>query len=207
MSPDNTTQLVLALLGFALVAGVLGWSPYGRSVWPPISAAALAAAAAVAAVADELSTDRVEMTIIVDDHRAASRGSAAGRSRPASSRPSTAVSPPRTRSRTRGPSSSGGAWIGALERMAVFAGLAAGFPEGVAVVLALKGVGRFPDLRGDAATGGATPSGSSSAPSPACSGPRPALEWWRWWPDSRRHSGRAPRTKPVPKVGDYPARR
>ena len=65
MSPDNTTQLVLALLGFALVAGALGWSPYGRSVWPPVSAAALAAAAVVAAVADELSTDRVEMTIIV----------------------------------------------------------------------------------------------------------------------------------------------
>ena len=54
MSPDNTTQLVLALLGFALVAGALGWSPYGRSVWPPLSAAGLAAAAVVAAVADEL---------------------------------------------------------------------------------------------------------------------------------------------------------
>ena len=40
--------------------------------------------------------------------------------------------------------------------LAVFAGLAAGFPEGVAVVLALKGVGRFPDLRGDGASGGAT---------------------------------------------------
>ncbi len=62
MSPDNTTQLVLALLGFALVAGTLGWSPYGRSIWPPVSAAALAAAAAVAAVADEISADRVEMT-------------------------------------------------------------------------------------------------------------------------------------------------
>ncbi len=45
MNPDNTTQLVLALLGFALVAAALGWSPYGRSVWPPVSAAALAAAA------------------------------------------------------------------------------------------------------------------------------------------------------------------
>ena len=42
----------------------------------------------------------------------------------------------------------GGAWIGALERLAVFAGLATGFPEGVAVVLALKGVGRFPDCGG-----------------------------------------------------------
>jgi len=49
----------------------------------------------------------------------------------------------------------GGAWIGALERLAVFAGLAAGFPEGVAVVLALKGVGRFPDLRSDGTTNGA----------------------------------------------------
>ena len=48
----------------------------------------------------------------------------------------------------------GGAWIGALERLAVFAGLAAGFPEGVAVVLALKGVGRFPELRGG--SGGTT---------------------------------------------------
>ena len=50
----------------------------------------------------------------------------------------------------------GGAWIGALERLAVFAGLAAGFPEGVAIVLALKGVGRFPDLRHDQAHGGTT---------------------------------------------------
>ena len=36
----------------------------------------------------------------------------------------------------------------------MFAGLAAGFPEGVAVVLALKSVGRFPELRGGA--GGTT---------------------------------------------------
>jgi hypothetical protein len=50
----------------------------------------------------------------------------------------------------------GGAWIGALERLAVFAGLASGFPEGVAVVLALKGVGRFPDLRAEGRGGAAT---------------------------------------------------
>ena len=79
-----------------------------------------------------------------------------GRSRPASSRSSTAVSRPIDSISDAGAILKGGAWIGALERMAVFAGLAAGFPEGVAVVLALKGVGRFPDLRGDAAAGGAT---------------------------------------------------
>jgi hypothetical protein len=155
MSPDNTTQLVLALLGFALVAGALGWSPYGRSVWPPVSAAALAAAAVVAAVADELSTDRVEMTIIV----AISGLLAVAGGGPLTTRIFAIVDqgqPAIDSIADAGAILKGGAWIGALERMAVFAGLAAGFPEGVAVVLALKGVGRFPDLRGDAAAGGAT---------------------------------------------------
>lgn len=41
----------------------------------------------------------------------------------------------------------GGAWIGAFERAAVFAALAAGWPEGLAVVLALKGLGRYSELR------------------------------------------------------------
>ena len=42
----------------------------------------------------------------------------------------------------------GGAWIGGFERAAVFASLAAGWPEGLAVVLALKGLGRYSELRG-----------------------------------------------------------
>jgi hypothetical protein len=41
----------------------------------------------------------------------------------------------------------GGAWIGILERLAVFATLAARWPEGIAVVLAVKGLGRYPELR------------------------------------------------------------
>lgn len=41
----------------------------------------------------------------------------------------------------------GGAWIGALERLAVFGTLAARWPEGVAVALAVKGLGRYPELR------------------------------------------------------------
>ena len=77
----------------------------------------------------------------------------------------------RGRSETRSPRRStesldraGGAGDGAPRRRldrraraaAVFAGLAAGFPEGVAVVLALKGVGRFPDLRHDQGRTGTT---------------------------------------------------
>ena len=45
----------------------------------------------------------------------------------------------------------GGAWIGALERAAVAATLLAGFGEGLAVVLAVKGLGRYAELRAPAA--------------------------------------------------------
>jgi hypothetical protein len=42
----------------------------------------------------------------------------------------------------------GGAWVGYLERAAIAATLLAGWPEGMALVLAVKGVGRYPELRG-----------------------------------------------------------
>jgi hypothetical protein len=42
----------------------------------------------------------------------------------------------------------GGALIGALERGAIFATLMAGWPEGLVVVLAIKGLARYPELRG-----------------------------------------------------------
>lgn len=41
----------------------------------------------------------------------------------------------------------GGAWIGALERVAVLASIAAGWPEGVALALAVKGLGRYAELK------------------------------------------------------------
>lgn len=41
----------------------------------------------------------------------------------------------------------GGTWIGLLERLCVTGSLLAGYPEGVAVVVAVKGLGRFPELR------------------------------------------------------------
>jgi hypothetical protein len=45
----------------------------------------------------------------------------------------------------------GGAWIGVLERLAVAGTLLAGWPEGLAVVLAVKGLGRFAELKAPAA--------------------------------------------------------
>jgi hypothetical protein len=41
----------------------------------------------------------------------------------------------------------GGAWIGLLERAAIAGTLLAGWPEGLAVVLAVKGLGRYNELR------------------------------------------------------------
>ena len=45
----------------------------------------------------------------------------------------------------------GGAWIGVLERAAVAASLLAGSAEGLVVVLAVKGIGRYAELRAPAA--------------------------------------------------------
>jgi hypothetical protein len=47
----------------------------------------------------------------------------------------------------------GGAWIGALERLGVYVALVAGWPPGVALVLAVKGLGRYPELRNQDDTG------------------------------------------------------
>lgn len=41
----------------------------------------------------------------------------------------------------------GGRWIGKLERFAVTLSIIAGFPAAIAVIVAIKGLGRFPEIR------------------------------------------------------------
>ncbi|GII99057.1 hypothetical protein CLV28_1698 [Sediminihabitans luteus] len=41
----------------------------------------------------------------------------------------------------------GGMWVGLLERFAITGSVLAGFPAGIAVVVAIKGLGRYPELR------------------------------------------------------------
>ena len=41
----------------------------------------------------------------------------------------------------------GGAWIGILERVLITGGIIVGLPEVIAVVIAVKGLGRYPELR------------------------------------------------------------
>jgi hypothetical protein len=44
----------------------------------------------------------------------------------------------------------GGAWIGALERLVVTAGLLTGWGEAVLLIVAIKGLGRYPEMRSPA---------------------------------------------------------
>ncbi len=46
----------------------------------------------------------------------------------------------------------GGTWIGLLERVAITGTILVGRPEGVAIALAVKGLGRYPELSGPAAS-------------------------------------------------------
>lgn len=43
----------------------------------------------------------------------------------------------------------GGTWIGLLERIAVFAALLGGWKDAIAIVLAVKALGRYPELRNE----------------------------------------------------------
>ena len=70
----------------------------------------------------------------------------------------------------------GGAWIGYLERAAVAATLLAAFPEGLALVLAVKGVGRYPELR-DASSGAAARGARADAPEEFIIGTLASLLW------------------------------
>jgi len=151
MNAESATQLVIVLLCACLVASIGGWVRFGRTVWPPFAVLLLAAAGVVAAVSEELDTgDRDVATLVVV---------LAGAVAVLGGGPVTtwvfAAVDAQTPSDGPGPDPieaagavlRGGAWIGALERAAVFASLAVGMPEGVAVVLALKGLGRYPELR------------------------------------------------------------
>lgn len=71
----------------------------------------------------------------------------------------------------------GGHWIGLLERLAIFATLLSGFGEGIAVILAVKSLARYPELR--ATTSGAAErfiigTFASTLFAAACAG----LAWW-----------------------------
>ncbi len=114
----------LSLVGLLAVAAVLAWGagPAGDGV--------AAAGAVVAVLAAGLGGGPVASAVLTaaDPTRAAAAGG---------------VGDPEVLR--------GGAWIGVLERVAVAGTLLAGWPEGLPVVLAVKGLGRFAELKASAA--------------------------------------------------------
>jgi hypothetical protein len=145
MSATDAGTLVLALLGAAVVASGWGWTRAGRQIWPPIGLTLLVAAMAVAAPAR-----------VADDSGFAVGVALAVLLAVAGGGPVTAWvfafidrhdAPGQPTMRDAGTVLRGGAWIGALERAAIAASLLAGWPSGVALALALKGLGRYPELR------------------------------------------------------------
>lgn len=56
-------------------------------------------------------------------------------------------------SRVRATVLRGGAWIGVLERLALFGSMLAGFPLGLAAIVAVKAFARYPELKTAQATG------------------------------------------------------
>lgn len=151
MNTQSATQLVIVLLSATAVASLAGWARFGRTVWPPITVALVAATAVLGAVSDDLDTSGREVATLVVSLTGAIAVLGGG---PLTTRVFTIVDAAEPSIGTeRHPIDAaarilrGGAWIGALERAAIFASLAAGMPEGVAIVLALKGLGRYPELR------------------------------------------------------------
>jgi hypothetical protein len=148
MSPTDYGALVLVLLAFAVATGVAAWTtPVARRIFAPATLALLVAAAVVAAVPSSVSVDAGWATVLLVALGGALAIAGGG---PLTSLVFDLVDRRETRAESlenAGHVLRGGAWIGALERAAIYATLVAAWPEGLAIVLAVKGLGRYPELR------------------------------------------------------------
>ncbi len=148
MTGQEYGYLVMALLGVSLVTAAPGWTRAGRVIWPPFSMVILLAALAVAGGAPEIE-------IATDAKTALAVGLAGALAVVGGGPVTTLLFRLVDRDRPDQPDSlegaaavlRGGLWIGMLERIAVFVSLVAAFPEGIAIALAVKGLGRYPELR------------------------------------------------------------
>lgn len=146
------TAAVLALLGAVALAGVLlaARAERRRSPWPAALLALGLGAAALLAWLDRPVGSRIGQL---------AAGLAVAAAVLAGGPVVTAVlrlADPTSAAAAGGPGDPevlrGGAWIGLLERAAVAGTLVARWPEGLAVVLAVKGLGRYAELKGPAAS-------------------------------------------------------
>jgi hypothetical protein len=145
------TGLVLALTAAALLLAVLAWVPEsGSTVQIVLSGVTLACLVAVgllllAGHGVQGWHERWWNALLL-----ASGGLAVGGGGPLTTSVLALVDRGNTRAQSTqqaGEVLRGGALIGSLERAAIYASLVAGWPEGLALVLAIKGLARYPELR------------------------------------------------------------
>jgi hypothetical protein len=145
------TVAAVVLLGLVAVAGLL-LTAWGERVRPPWGAMVLTgllvAAGALAWAGGDPSAGVTEAAAVAGVLAAVAAGGPVA----------TAVvgaADPASVSVSGGPQDPdilrGGAWIGVLERAAVAATLLAGSAEGLVVIIAVKGLGRYAELRNSAA--------------------------------------------------------
>lgn len=145
------TVAAVVLLGLTAAGGLLltAWGERVRPPWGALVLAGLLVAAGLLAWAAGPSPDRLAEAAVVAGVLAAV---AAGG--PVATAIVAAADPAKVGIRG-GPQDPdilrGGAWIGVLERAAVAATLLAGSAEGLVVVIAVKGLGRYAELRESAA--------------------------------------------------------
>lgn len=143
----TATLVAIALLSAALLSAALGWRFHGNR---PLALVALGCALLAVLPIERISRadpgDGTTAAFVVALAALAVAGG--GPVTAATFRLVDGPGAPRTGSVRRAAEVlRGGAWIGALERVAVFASVASGWPEGLALTLALKGLGRYPELR------------------------------------------------------------
>lgn len=147
MNAENWGALVLVLLAFGLACAVGSWASAYRRLWAPAALVLLIAAGLTAVAPPEVVIDGRGLTTLLV--------ALAGLLAIAGGGPLTALvfdavdrrEVPHDEIDRAAQILRGGTWIGVLERIAIFATLVAGWPEGVAIVLGVKGLGRYPELR------------------------------------------------------------
>jgi hypothetical protein len=145
---DDPHQIVAVLVAGAAALSLIGWLTPLPRLTVALTGALLAAAALLAALAaPAASPDREALVALV----AAAAVLALVGGGPLTTVLFDLVDRPGTTHRESvaeaGEALRGGAWIGSLERLACYAAVVSGWPEGVAVVLAVKALGRYPELR------------------------------------------------------------
>jgi hypothetical protein len=141
----------LSLLGVTALAGLV-LTTVGERLRPQWGAVLLPVLLAVTAVlawrAHAASTGLVQLAAVLATAVAVLAGGPVASAVLRSADPTSAAE-------TGGPSDPevlrGGAWVGVLERAALVGTLLAGWPEGLAVVIAVKGLGRYAELKAPAA--------------------------------------------------------